>query len=159
DELVDAYVRLGRGADALGVLSQLPPTEERVRLRAELAESLGRSQEALALREQLARTPEEREALALVALRADRHVDAVRILGPLGSLESLSPESQRTFAAALSSTEEGAPLAAQLWTLLLAANPVDAEGWALHAQALANGGNPDAAARSAAFGHLFAGEE
>ena len=78
DELVQAYVRLGRAADALGVLSQLPPTEERIRQRAELAESLGRSQEALALREQLARTPEEREALALVALRSGRHADVVR---------------------------------------------------------------------------------
>ena len=159
DELVHAYVQLGRAADALGVLPQLPATEERIRLRAELAESLGRGQEALALREQLARTPEEREALALAALRGGRHADVVRILGPLESLDALSPESQRTFASALAGTEVGATLAVELWALLLAQHPVDAEGWALHAEALRHAGRPDAAVRSAAFGHLFAGEE
>jgi tetratricopeptide (TPR) repeat protein len=159
DELVYAYVLLGRAADALGVLSQLPPTEERVRQRADLAESLGRSQEALALREQLALTLEERESLALAALRAGGHSDVVRILGPIGSLETLSPESQRTFATALSATEEGAPLAVQLWALLLSGNLIDAEGWSLHAEALRHAGRPDAAARSAAFGNLFSGEE
>ncbi|HZJ53566.1 MAG TPA: flagellar hook-length control protein FliK, partial [Myxococcaceae bacterium] len=159
DELVHAYVQLGRAADALGVLSQLPATEERIRLRAELAESLGRVEEALALREQLARTPEEREELALAALRGGRHADAVRILAPIGSLEALSPESQRTFAAALAGTEIGATLAVELWALLLARHPVDAEGWALHAEALRHAGRSEAAARSAAFGHLFAGEE
>ncbi|HET9155364.1 MAG TPA: flagellar hook-length control protein FliK, partial [Myxococcaceae bacterium] len=159
DELVQAYVRLGRAADALGVLSQLPATEDRIRQRAELAESLGRSQEALALREQLARTPEEREALGLAALRSGRHADVVRILGPIGSLEALAPESQRAFATALAESEEGAPLAVQLWGLLLAGNPVDAEGWSLHAEALRNTGRSEAATRSAAFGNLFAGEE
>src|SRR5262249_57032992 len=109
DELVLAYVRLGRTADALGVLSQLPPTEERIRQRAELAESLGRSQEALALREQLARTPEEREALALSALRTGRHADVVRILGPLGSMEWLSPGGRREVATGLSGGDAGAP--------------------------------------------------
>ncbi|MGZ6098495.1 MAG: flagellar hook-length control protein FliK, partial [Myxococcaceae bacterium] len=99
DELVQAYVQLGRAADAFGVLSQLPGTEERIRLRAELAESLGRANEALALREQLAHTPEEREALALTALRAGRVADVVRILGPLGSADALSPASRREFAA------------------------------------------------------------
>jgi len=159
DELAHAYVRLGRAAEALGVLSELPPTEERIRLRADLAESLGRSQEALGLREQLAHTPEEREALALTALRAGRHSDVVRILGPIDSLESLSPEAQRTFATALAATEEGAPLAVQLWAMLLSRHPVDAEGWSLHAEALGHAGRPDAAARSAAFGTLFSGEE
>jgi len=159
DELAHAYVRLGRAAEALGVLSELPPTEERIRLRADLAESLGRSQEALGLREQLAHTPEEREALALTALRAGRHSDVVRILGPIDSLESLSPEAQRTFATALAATEEGAPLAVQLWAMLLSRHPVDAEGWSLHAGALGHAGRPDAAARSAAFGTLFSGEE
>ena len=159
DELVHAYVRLGRAADALGVLSQLPPTEERVRQRAELAESLGRSHEALVLREQLARTPEEREVLALTALRAGRHDDVLRILRPIASLEALSPESRREFAAALAGSEAGAPLAVQLWALLLAEHPVDAEGWALHAEALRRSGHFEAAARSTAFGNLFAGEE
>src|SRR6185369_10835186 len=159
DELAHAYVRLGRAAEALGVLSELPPTEERIRLRADLAESLGRSQEALGLREQLAHTPEEREALALTALRAGRHSDVVRILGPIDSLESLSPEAQRTFATALAATEDGAPLAVQLWAMLLSRHPVDAEGWSLHAEALGHAGRPDAAARSAAFGTLFSGEE
>jgi hypothetical protein len=159
DELAQAYVLLGRPADALGVLSQLPPTEERIRHRAELAESLGRSQEALVLREQLARTPEEREALGLAALRAGRHADVVRILGPIGSLDALSPDSQRAFATGLASSEEGAPLAVQLWALLLAGNPVDAEGWSLHAEALRRTGHSEAATRSTAFGNLFAGEE
>ena len=90
DELVQAYVRLDRAADALGVLSQLPATEERIRLRAELADSLGRAQEALALREKLAHTPEEREALALTALRAGQLEDVVRILAPLGSVDAVS---------------------------------------------------------------------
>src|SRR5262249_10373419 len=134
----------------------LPPTEERIRQRADLAESLGRSQEALALREQLARTPEEREALGLAALRAGRHADVVRILGPIGSLDALSPESQRTFATALAESEEGAPLAVQLWALLLSGNPVDAQGWSLHAEALGNMGRSEASTRSAAFGNLFA---
>ena len=159
DELAHAYVRLGRAAEALSVLSQLPATEERIRLRADLAEALGRSQEALALREQLAHTPEEREALALAALRAGRHSDVVRILDPLDSLELLSPESQRTFGTALATTEEGASLAVQLWALLLSRHPVDAEGWSLHAEALRHAGRPDAAARSATFGNLFSGEE
>ena len=159
DELVAAYVRLGRSADALGVLSQLPPTEERVRRRAELAESLGRAQEALSLREQLARTPEEREVLALTALRAGRHGDVVRILGPLGSVSALSVGSRREFASVLSTTDLGAPLAAQLWPLLLAEQPVDPEGWALHAEALRRSGRLDASGRAAAFGALFTGEE
>ncbi len=159
DELVQAYVQLGRAADAFGVLSQLPGTEERVRLRAELAESLGRANEALALREQLAHTPEEREALALAALRADRIADVVRILGPLGSADALSPDSRREFAAALARTEAGAPFAVQLWALLLSENALDAEGWALHGEALRNSGRHEAAARSVAFGELFAGEE
>jgi hypothetical protein len=47
----------------------------------------------------------------------------------------------------------------QLWALLLAEHPVDPEGWALHAEALRQSGRPEAAARSAAFGNLFAGEE
>ncbi|HSP19549.1 MAG TPA: hypothetical protein VLQ79_08545, partial [Myxococcaceae bacterium] len=159
DELVQAYVQLGRPADAFGVLAQLPATEERVRLRAELAESLGRSQEALALREQLAHTPEEREALALTALRAGRVGDVARILGPLGSMEELSPASRREFAVALSRTEAGAAVGADIWALLLSHAPVDAEGWALHGEALRNSGRPEAAERSVAFGQLFAGEE
>jgi hypothetical protein len=159
DDLVEAYVRLGRAADALGVLSQLPATEVRIRLRAELADSLGRSQEALALREQLAHTPEEREALALTALRSGRPDDVVRILGALGSIEAISPASRREFATALASSDAGAQLASQLWALLLVEHPVDAEGWALHGEALRRSGRPEAAARSVAFGSLFAGEE
>ncbi|HEY1333657.1 MAG TPA: hypothetical protein VGF31_05330, partial [Myxococcaceae bacterium] len=159
DELAHAYVRLGRSADALGVLAQLPPTEERIRLRADLADGLGRTQEALALREQLAHTPEEREELAMSALRAGRHPDVVRILDPIDSLDSLSPESQRAFATALATSEEGASLAVQLWALLLGRHPVDAAGWSLHAEALRHAGRQDAAARSAAFGNLFSGEE
>jgi hypothetical protein len=83
----------------------------------------------------------------------------VRILEPISSLDALSSESQRTFATALATTEEGAPLAVRLWALLLSGNPVDAEGWSLHAEALRHAGRPDAAARSAAFGNLFSGEE
>ena len=159
DDLVRAYVGLGRSADALGVLAQLPPTEDRIRLRAELAESLGRAQEALALREQLLHTPEEREALALGALRAQRHADVVRILAPAGSLESLSPEARREFATALAGTDVGSAQAVQLWSLILGEHPVDAEGWRLHAEALRRSGRPEAAHRSTAFGSLFAGEE
>src|SRR5262249_59436494 len=129
------YGRLGRSAEALSVLSTLPATEERIRQRADLAEALGRSQEALALREQLARTPEERESLALAALRAGRHSDVVRILGPIGSLYALSPESQRTFAAGLAAADEGAPLPVQPWAPLPPGNPVAAGGGPLPAEA------------------------
>ncbi|MGZ6097185.1 MAG: hypothetical protein ACXWLL_02240, partial [Myxococcaceae bacterium] len=95
----------------------------------------------------------------LTALRAGRVADVVRILGPLGSADALSPASRREFAAALARTEAGAPFAVQLWALLLSENALDAEGWALHGEALRNSGRHEAAARSVAFGGLFAGEE
>src|SRR5262249_33176131 len=119
----------------------------------------GRTQEALTLREQLARTPDEREALALTALRAGRHGDVVRILGPLGTVASLSTGSRREFASVLATTDLGAPIAAQVWALLLAEQPADAEGWVLHAEALQRSGRLDAAGRAAAFGALFTGAD
>ena len=82
DELVYAYVRLGRAADALGVLSQLPPTEERVRQRADWPRrSVVRRRRSRCVSSS-ARTPEERSRWRWPLLRAGRHSDVVRILGP-----------------------------------------------------------------------------
>ncbi len=139
DELVEAYVRLGRPAEAL-LLSQLPPTETRIRLRADLADSLGRSQEALALREQLANTPAEREGLAITAApgrtarRRGAHPWRARVdRGHLAGFASGARHRARR-------ERCGGRLAAQLWALLLAERPVDPEGWALHGEALRRAG-------------------
>jgi len=159
DELVAAYVQLGRHADALSTLAQLPSTMERLRIRADLAQALGRTEEALALREQLATTPAEREGLAIAAARSGRPADAARILGGMPALDLLSHPARRELAQTLTPSDVGAPMAALLWPLLLAERPVDPDGWAQHAEALRRAGHPVAAARAAAFGHLFAGEE
>jgi tetratricopeptide (TPR) repeat protein len=157
--LARAYLKLGRTSDALGALAQLPPTPERVRERAELAQTLGRTEEALALREQVATTPEEREALALTAARAGRHADTVRIVGKMSGPELLSAGARRELAELLGTSEAGAPLACVLWPMILGEHAVDPQAWAHYAEALRRMGRAAAAARAAAFGHLFAGEE
>lgn len=117
--LVEAYERLGRPRDAYRALAALAETTERVRHRLRLAEALGLTGEALALREKLAITSEESsEAVLLGYLDAQLIPFAVRLGVQSVETSSLSPRAQRVLAERLSSTPQGASLASRLWPAL-----------------------------------------
>jgi tetratricopeptide (TPR) repeat protein len=155
-ELASAYARLGRLQDAAAALGQLPATPELLERRAQLADALGRPEEALALRERLVQSPADRARLGAEAARAGLVERAAALL--TGVTSELPPEAQRDVAERLSDSEVGAPLAVALWPALLAAGGLDAAGWQRYAQALQRTGRPAAAVQAEGFGRAAAGE-
>jgi hypothetical protein len=156
-ELADGYEQLGRLKDTARVLATLDETPALIARRAELAERLGLRGEALALRERVASTNAELEAVLLGYLEVELVPFAVRLGARLLDEGALAPPTRRRVAERLSRTGQGAALAVRAWTKLLEANVEDADGWTLLAQALGHLGR-DAEARVAdGFGAVLTG--
>ena len=154
--LATAYARLGQLEEAAAVLQALPPTALLLEQRAQLAEALGRADEAFALREQLVQSPLQRAELGVQALQAGL---VERAAGLLSGVEAYLPEAARREAAEkLATSEAGAGVAATLWPSLLSAGPADAAGLSAYAQALYRTGRPVEAARFEDFARAAAGE-
>ncbi|MBF5042480.1 flagellar hook-length control protein FliK [Aggregicoccus sp. 17bor-14] len=146
ERLADALEGVGRHADAAAQLAQLPESPALLARRAALAERLGHTAEALQLRERLA--GDDAAALEGVLrgyLEAQLLPFAVRLAERL--LAGGTPDAglQRFVAERLAPTAEGAALAVRLWRALLAAQPVDADGWTLLGEALGRLGRSAAA--------------
>lgn len=146
---------LGRAREAYAVLGALEETEARVTHRAALAEQLGLSGEALALKEKVAKTPEELERILTGYLKAALVPFAVRLGERLVDDGALSAETTRLLAERLAPTEQGAALAAKVWPTLLREAVADADGWTLYAEALRHLGRDAAATLADGFGAVL----
>lgn len=156
-QLAFAYEALGRLKDAARVLASLEETPERLRRRAVLLEQLNLKGEALPLRERLATTPAEHEAVLLGYLEVELVPFAVRLGEKLLDEGALTAATRRRLAERLSNTTQGAALAVRTWPKLLEANVADPDGWTLLAEALGHLGR-DADARVAdGFGAVLTG--
>lgn len=154
--LAAAYARLGKLEQAASVLQALPPTAPLLEQRAQLADALGRPDEAFALREQLVQSPAERAALGVQALEAGLPERAAQLLS---GVEAQVPEAaRRPVAQALATFDAGASVAATLWPSLLAAGHIDAPALSAYAEALARTGRPADAARFEDFARAAAGD-
>ena len=136
EALADAFEAEERWAEAAATLARLEETGERLARRATLAERQGLTGEALMLRERVATSPAEREAILNGYLDAQLLPFAVRLGVELLSAGVLGEDVQRRLAERLAPTVQGAELAAQLWPDLLSARPADADGWTLFAESL-----------------------
>jgi tetratricopeptide (TPR) repeat protein len=154
--LASAYARLGRLGDGYAALGRLPATAELLERRAQLADALGRQEEAFALRERLVQSPADRARLGAQAARAGLVERAALLLAGVAS--ELPPTAQREVAETLSSSDAGAPIAAALWPALLAAGGLDAPGWQRYAEALHRVGRAAAAVQAEGFARAAAGE-
>ncbi|MEW5741363.1 MAG: hypothetical protein AB1938_20745 [Myxococcota bacterium] len=155
EPLARALQGLGRLRDAYAVLGELEETEARVLERAGLAEQLGLKGEALALREKVAKTAEEREAILTGYLTSDLVPFAVRLGEQLVAEGTLSPRATRLLAERLAPTQQGAALAAKVWPALLRQNVADADGWTFFAEALRHLGRDAAATLADGFGAVL----
>ena len=154
--LASAYARLGRSEDAYRMLGELPETSALLAERAALAEELGRSDEAFALREQLVQSPAERAALGLEAARAGLLERAAQLIA--GTEGELTHEARREVAERLAPSDAGASIAAGLWPALLLEGWLDVTGWSAYAEALRRTGRAEAAVRAEAFALAASGE-
>ena len=157
DELAAGYEQLGRLKDAARVLATMEQTPALLQRRAALAETLGLKGEALSLREQVATTPAEFEAVLLGYLDVELVPFAVRLGTRLLDEGTLAPATRRRLAERLSRTEQGAALAVRTWTRLLEAQVADADGWTLLSQALGHLGREDDARAADGFGAVLTG--
>ncbi len=130
----------------------MPDSKETLQRRAALAEELGRSGEALQLREKLAETPAQRAEVLVGYLKADLVPFAVRLGERLLEEGTLPPETLRLLAERLAPTEQGAPLAVRAWPQLLEDGARDADGWSLFAEGLRKVGREADAAFADGFG-------
>lgn len=154
--LASAYAHLGRLEEAASVLAGLAATPTLLEQRAQLAEALGRADEAFALREQLVQSPAERAELGLHALQAGLLERAAHLLTGVEAEVPLA--SRREVAERLSNTETGAGVAANLWPSLLADGLPDAPGWMAYAEALRRTGRPVESGRFEDFARAASGE-
>lgn len=155
EPFAQALESLGRAREAYAVLGTLDETEARLQRRAALAEQLGLKGEALALREKVAQTPAELEAVLTGYLMSDLVPFAVRLGERLVGEGALSPAATRLLAERLAPTAQGAGLAAKLWPGLLRGNVADADGWTLYAEALRHLGRDEAATAADGFGAVL----
>ncbi len=156
-ELADGYEQLGRLKDAARVLARLPETVPLLGRRAGLAEQLGLKGEALSLRERVAQTPAELEAVLNGYLEVELVPFAVRLGSKLLDDGALSLATRRTLAERLSRTTQGAALAVRTWVKLLEATVDDADGWTLLAEALQQLGREVDAKVADGFGAVLTG--
>ncbi|MCU0695450.1 MAG: flagellar hook-length control protein FliK [Myxococcaceae bacterium] len=156
-QLADAYESLGRLKDAARILAGLEETPERLGRRAALLERLGLKGEALPLRERLATTPQELEAVLLGYLEVELVPFAVRLGSRLLDEGALSPSTRRRLAERLSNTSQGAALAVRTWPKLLEGAVADADGWTLLAEALGHLGREADARLADGFGAVLTG--
>ncbi|MBE2252842.1 MAG: flagellar hook-length control protein FliK [Myxococcus sp.] len=154
-ELAEGYEQLGRLKDAARVLATLEETPERLARRAALAEALGLKGEALSLREKVATTPAELEAVLLGYLDVELVPFAVRLGARLLDEGTLALSTRRRLAERLSRTSQGAALAVRAWTKLLEAKVADADGWTLLAEALGQLGREEDARVADGFGAVL----
>ncbi|MBL8922007.1 MAG: flagellar hook-length control protein FliK [Myxococcaceae bacterium] len=157
EELAAGYEGLNRLKDAARVLATLDETPERLAHRAELAEKLGLSGEALSLRERVAKTPAELEAVLVGYLGVRLIPFAARLGARLLDEGTLSAATRRRLAEQLAPTEQGAALAVRAWAKLLEAQVADADGWTLLGEALAHLGREADAAVADGFGAVLTG--
>jgi tetratricopeptide (TPR) repeat protein len=152
EPLADAYEALGRLKEAYALLGALEETRVRIERRARLAEQLGLGGEALALRERIATTRGELEAILEGYVKAELVPFTVRLATKLLAEAPLPPALLRLLAERLSATEQGAALAVECWRTVLAEAPLDADGWTLLSEALLRLGRDDAATLADGFG-------
>jgi len=152
EALAQALESLGRTREAYGVLGELEETVARVQHRAQLAEQLGLRGEALALREKVATSPAELEAVLTGYLQSELVPFAVRLGERLVGEGALSAQATRLLAERLAPTAQGAALAAKVWPTLLRGDVSDADGWTLYAEALRHLGRDAAATLADGFG-------
>lgn len=157
EELAAGYEQVGRLKEASRVLAQLDETPALLTRRAELAEKQGLKGEALSLREKVATTPAELEAVLLGYLDVRLVPFAVRLGTRLLDEGSLSLQTRRRLAEQLAPTEQGAALAVRAWTKLLEAKVDDADGWTLLGEALAHLGREQDARVADGFGAVLTG--
>jgi tetratricopeptide (TPR) repeat protein len=136
ERLAQAYEVVGRNQDALHLLSLLQETPARLRQRADLTAKLGLTAESLQLRERVAETADEQQAVLLSYLEAGLSSAAVSLANGMLERGHLSAAIRRTLAQRLSTSAEGAMLSASLWPELLREDASDAEGWRSFAEAL-----------------------
>jgi hypothetical protein len=157
EELADGYEATGRLKDAARVLAQLDETPARVARRADLAERQGLRGEALSLRERVATTPAELEAVLLGYLEVRLVPFAVRLGTRLLDEGSLSVAARRRVAELLAPTEQGAALAVRAWVKLLETAVSDADGWTLLSEALSHLGRTEHAHVADELGAVLTG--
>jgi tetratricopeptide (TPR) repeat protein len=136
EPLAHAYESMGRLKDALKLLSELEASPDRLRRRIRLASAVGLHGEALVLREKVAGSAQELDAVLKGFLDAELVPFAVRLGTRLYDEGTLTPSTMRLAAERLAPTTQGAPLASRIWPRLLRENPTDADGWTLYAEAL-----------------------
>jgi tetratricopeptide (TPR) repeat protein len=152
EKLALAYESLGRIKDAYILLGQLGATADRTRRRVELAEQLGLGGEALALREGIASSRAELEAILDGYLRAELVPFAVRLGSRLLDEAPLPSATLRLLAERLAPTVQGAKLATLAWKRLLEVEVVDPDGWTLLAEAYRKLGDDASASLADGFG-------
>jgi hypothetical protein len=152
ERLAEAYTKLGKKSEALELLGQLPETPESLETRAALAEELGRTGEALQLREKLATDDVARAKVLEGYLKADLVPFAVRLGEQLLEAMALEPKTLRLLSERLAPTAQGAALAVRAWPQLLGENPADADGWTIYAEGLRLLGRETEAALADGFG-------
>jgi hypothetical protein len=150
--LADAYQSLAKWKQALAVLEQLEETPERLKKRAEIAEELGLTGEALSLRERIATEPTELEEILTGYLKADLVPFAVRLGEKQWTAGALSKKALRLLAERLAPTVQGAVLAARVWPQVLRENVYDPDGWTLYSEALRGAGHEREADAADGFG-------
>ncbi len=159
ERLAFAYERLGRIADAFAALGGLPETPERLHKRAQWAQTLGLTGEALQLQERITEDAASLVEVALGYARAALVPFAVRLGERLLAQDALSTSARRELAERLSSTVDGAAFAVALWPALLREAPSDVDGWTLFAEALHQCGRHDAAVMVDGFGAALCGTQ
>jgi tetratricopeptide (TPR) repeat protein len=157
EALARSYAALDRAEDLYRVLGALPESQENLERRAKLAGRLGRVVDALELRERLTDDPAALEDILSEYLVAELLPNALRLAEKLRDADALSDHGKRLAAERLSSTKEGAGLAARLWPELLTQTPLDADGWTLFSEALARTGRQEAAAQVDGVGAALVG--
>jgi len=158
--LVLAYEKRGRVREAYELLVRMPETPARLEKRSGLALQLGLVGDALQIREKLARTWEELDAVLFGYLVGDLIPFAVKLAERLLDMGApLDTLARRMVAEKASLEPEGAALAARLWPWLLRDAVTDMDGWTLFSEALSRLGKKDEAQRMDGFGAALSGSQ
>ena len=160
ERLVLAYEKQDRIRDAYDTLLRLQETPARLEKRSGLALELGLVADALRIREQLAKTPEELEAVLFGYLVGDLASHAVKLGERLLKMGTpLDALAKRMLAERTSVVPEGVALAARLWPELLREDVADADAWTLYAETLQQLGRKVEAERMDGFGAALTGSD
>jgi len=158
--LVLAYEKRGRVREAYELLVRMEETPARLEKRSGLALQLGLVGDALQIREKLARSWEELDAVLFGYLVGDLIPFAVKLAERLLEMGApLDGLARRMVAEKASLEPEGAALAARLWPWLLRDTVTDVDGWTLYSEALARLGKKDEAQRMDGFGAALSGSQ